>query len=148
MADSCRDVEPLQSSWVDGELRAGERARVAAHLQHCARCRKDIHALRVTRSMLASLPARVAPSGVAVPPIGVPARIPPGGRALRRAAVRALAGAAAVVVAVGVTAFAVGGDPTPGARTVTVPVDVYVAEHLVRAVGGPVSTPVLPKARR
>jgi hypothetical protein len=41
-----------------------------------------------------------------------------------------------------VAAFAAGGEDTP--QSAPVPVDVYVADHLVRAVGGPVSTPALP----
>lgn len=141
MAERCTQLEPLLSAWVDGELRGGERARLATHLQRCARCRAAIHELRVTQSMLRSLPTHRLVADVRVPGDA-------GGRrrrgTVRRVAARSTAAMAAVTMLVGVAAFAAGGEeahqPTP------VPVDVYVADHLVRAVGGPVSTPALPSS--
>lgn len=139
MASRCADLEPLLSSWVDGELRAGERARLGSHLQRCARCRAAIHELRVTQSMLRSLPTHRLAVDV-LTPYGSSR----GGRngLVRRVAARSMAGVVALTMLVGVAAFAAGGEDIPQATPV--PVDVYVADHLVRAVGGPVSTPALP----
>jgi anti-sigma factor RsiW len=145
MRNRCAELEPLHSAWVDGELNGVERARLAAHLQRCARCRSAITELRVTQSMLRSLPVRRLPADVRLParPAG---DLPPRRGALRRAAARSTVGVVAVTITLGVAAFAAGGQdvPPPGAP---VPVDVYVADHLVRAVGGPVSTPALLQAR-
>lgn len=140
MADRCSQLEPLLSAWVDGELRASERARMASHLQRCARCRASLHELRVTQAMLRSLPTHRLPVGVHAPGDA-------GGHrrrgTVRRVAARSTAAMAALTMLLGAAAFAAGGEETP---TTPVPVDVYVADHLVRAVGGPVSTPALPSS--
>ncbi|HVM20797.1 MAG TPA: zf-HC2 domain-containing protein, partial [Egibacteraceae bacterium] len=94
MRDACAATEHLHSAWVDGELRTIERARVAAHLQRCARCRAAVHQLRVTQAMLRSLPARRMPSPVPAPPadaMGRPART-------RRVLARSAAGIGAGLV--------------------------------------------------
>lgn len=138
MSDRCDKLEPLLSAWVDGELRAGERARMATHLQRCPRCRATLHELRVTQSMLRSLPTHRLPIDVVAPDAQGSRR-----RGLvRRVAARSTAAMVAFTMLVGVAAFAAGGEETQDATPV--PVDVYVADHLVRAVGGPVSTPALP----
>ena len=147
MRNDCHDYEPLHSAWVDGELRGMERARLAVHLQRCARCRGAITELRVTQTMLRSLPQRRLPSHVALP--GPTGELPSSRRrrdAVGRIAARSTAGLVAVTIMVGAAAFAAGGQDVepPG---VAVPVDVYVADHLVRAVGGPVSTPALLQAQ-
>src|SRR5688572_23052961 len=141
MTDTCRSFEPLLSAWVDGELGRGDRASVGAHLQRCAMCRAEVHQLRVTQTMLRSLPTRRLPVAV----LDAPA--PDAGHQLDlgvvgRVAARASVAAAALVAVVAAAGFMAGSEPRD--RTVVaVPVEVYVADHLVRAVGGPVSTPAL-----
>jgi hypothetical protein len=54
---------------------------------------------------------------------------------------------AVFAASLGVAAFAAGSPDSQG-RQVPVPVDVYVADHLVRSVGGPVSTPALLEPKR
>jgi anti-sigma factor RsiW len=142
--DQCERLEHLHSAWVDAELRTGERARLAAHLQRCPPCRASVQGLRVTRTMLASLPPRGLPGEVAVPAAAGPAR--PAQAGLRRMLARSAVTVLAAVTVLSAAAFAVG-SPEPQGRQVAVPVDVYVADHLVRAVGGPVSTPALLQAR-
>lgn len=139
MRSRCEAVEPLLSAWVDSELRPAERARMAAHLQRCPRCRATLHELRVTQAMLRSLPTHRLPVAVLTPggrPMGR------GRGAVARIAARSSAVMVGMAMLLGVAAFAVGGEETP--QSTPVPVDVYVADHLVRAVGGPVSTPALP----
>lgn len=142
MRDRCADTEHLHSAWVDGELRSGERGRLASHLQRCARCRSTIAALRVTQAMLRSLPPHQLPEEV------LPVQPRPSTRrrpSVVRLAVRSTVGAFAAAMVLGVAAFAAGGEiPEP---TVPVRVDVYVASHLGRTVGGAAWTPALLKAQ-
>ena len=148
MSRRCDELEPLHSAWVDGELRAGERAKLATHLQRCARCRAAIAELRVTSTMLRSLPVRSLPPHVldGITP-GAPDRRHVSAATVRRALVRSTAALVMVTASLGAAAFAAGSS-AQGDRQVAVPVDVYVADHLVRAVGGPVSTPALLEPRR
>jgi anti-sigma factor RsiW len=139
MSRRCASLEHLHSAWVDAELRGRERAALAAHLQRCPPCRASIAELRVTQAMLRSLPARnlvVDVTGAGAP--STRRRQP----VLLRLAARTLAAVVFLVGSLGVAAFAVGSAATPD-RQVAVPVDVFVADHLVRAIGGPVSTPAL-----
>ena len=147
MSRRCDALEPLHSAWVDGELGGREQARLAAHLQRCARCRASIHELRVTQSMLRSLPLRNFPDDVLITGGPEVRRRESGAGNWRRALARSTAAAAFLVTALGAAAFAAGASE-PAGRQVSVPVDVYVADHLVRAVGGPVSTPALIKPSR
>ena len=140
MSRRCDALEPLHSAWVDGELRGHERSRLGAHLQQCARCRAAISELRVTQSMLRSLPIRNLVVDVTADGRGAPARVRVGN--WRRAMARSMAAVVVLVATLGAAAFAAG-SPTHQGQQATVPVDVYVADHLVRAVGGPVSTPAL-----
>ena len=141
MSRRCDALEPLHSAWVDGELRGRERSRLAAHLQRCGRCRAAISELRVTSTMLRSLPTRNLVVDVTTPTSGPRPRSVSHG-SWRRALARSTAAMALVVAGLGVAAFAAG-SPVPEGERASVPVDVYVADHLVRAVGGPVSTPAL-----
>ena len=140
MSERCDRVEPLLSAWVDGELRADERARLGQHVAACARCRAEITTLRITKNLLASVPVRQVPDAAYASLSGRDRRVSRS-RSVRRVAARTLAGVGAAVVSLFAAAFIAGG-PTDG-ETVPVPVDVYVAQHLVRSVGGPVSTPVI-----
>lgn len=148
MARRCESLEPLHSAWVDGELRGRERVRVAEHLQQCPRCRAAIAELRVTRTMLRSLPVRNLVVDIAADARREPARLRRDYAGVaRRVATRTLAALIFVVGSVGAAAFAVG-SVEPADRQVAVPVDVFVADHLVRAIGGPVSTPALLDAKK
>ncbi|MPZ73302.1 MAG: hypothetical protein GEU74_08745 [Nitriliruptorales bacterium] len=138
MTRHCDTFEPLLSAWVDGELGRGRRARVGAHLQRCARCRSDVHALRVTQTMLRSLPPRTLVAGI---PADGATRRRVDGVAVRRFAVRSSAAAVTLAVVVATAGFMAGSQGE--SSRVAIPVDVYVADHLVRAVGGAVSTPAL-----
>ncbi|MDQ3537371.1 MAG: zf-HC2 domain-containing protein [Actinomycetota bacterium] len=143
MANGCDVFEPLHSAWVDGELGHDERATMAAHLQGCPRCRSRINGLRVTSTMLRSLPQRRVPlqlGGVHSATSRQP--MTAGASAIGRAMTRSLAGIAAAVALLAVAAFAAGA-PDTDIRTVAVPVDVYAADHIVHSIGGPVSTPAL-----
>lgn len=142
MPDRCDRLEHLHSAWVDGELRTVERARLATHLQACSRCRAAIHGLRVTRNLLAGMPTRTLPPAVIATDMPVQRRRRAILAPLRKVAARSMAGVVGLALALTVAAFAVGAD-TPTQPAVPVPVDVYVADHLVRAVGGPASTPAL-----
>ena len=147
MSRRCDELEPLHSAWVDGELRAGERATLAAHLQRCARCRAAITELRVTSTMLRSLPVRALPADVLQGiTSGAPDRRRVSAAGVRKVLVRSAAAVVVGVASLGAAAFAAG-SAVPQERQVAVPVDVYVADHLVRAVGGPVSTPALLDAK-
>jgi len=149
---TCTRREWRLSALLDDELTDRERAAVGAHLVDCAHCRDELDSLRVTRALLRGAPVRALPQHVAAGmatavsgptvsgPAG-PATVPP---APRRALTRVAAVAVAVSGLVGMTAFAVGGDgPAGPPRQVAVPLDVYVADHLVRTTGRPVSTPVM-----
>lgn len=46
MNDACRDYDLLLSGLLDGELSAGDRARLEDHIAGCARCRKEFESLR------------------------------------------------------------------------------------------------------
>src|SRR5262245_15783091 len=51
----CRDLEPLFSAFVDGDLTGDERAAVVTHLDECAACRgvvNDLERLRATARQL------------------------------------------------------------------------------------------------
>jgi anti-sigma factor RsiW len=141
MSRRCDALEPLHSAWVDGELHGREAARFGAHLQQCARCRAAITELRVTQAMVRSLPPRRLPEDL---PLGAAAGTASraGRTAWGRVVARSTAAVALFVTAIGAAAF-VAGSPEPAGVQVAVPVDVYVADHLVRAIGGPVSTPAL-----
>jgi anti-sigma factor RsiW len=49
---SCRDLEPLFTSYVDGEAAAGERASIDAHLERCPPCRTRVVRERAARQIL------------------------------------------------------------------------------------------------
>jgi anti-sigma factor RsiW len=144
MSRGCESFEHLHSAWVDGELRASERAALGAHLQRCARCRAAIDELRVTSAMLRSLPVR----NLVIDIDRGPARRRPiiTAAGVRLVAARSAMAAVLVTATVGAAAFFAGAQQ-PADRQVAVPVDVFVADHLVRSVGGPVSTPALLNAQ-
>jgi Putative zinc-finger len=48
----CRDLEPLFTPYVDGEVPPNDQARVAAHLDHCPPCRDRVVVERTAREVL------------------------------------------------------------------------------------------------
>lgn len=153
MSDGCADVEPLHSAWIDGALDAAERVRVAGHLQGCPACYAEIESLERTRMRMRSLPVRRLPADVEAAHASAdaatlrPRTTSPRGVA-HLARQRAATGLAVVLALIGGAAFALGGQPSPDDRMVPVPVDLFVADHLVHTVGGPMSTPMVVEARR
>lgn len=161
--DCCADLEPLHSAWLDGALSPSQHSRVTRHLRDCSGCRGELDSLQAVRGLLRSMPVRRLPEGVRgrVQAQGQPAaagpRLPEAelqASPWRRLARRTVAGAAMVLGLLGGAAFALGGQPEvagptgPELRTVRVPVDLYVADHLVRAITGPLSTPMVLEARQ
>lgn len=133
MPERCDAVEPLLSAYLDEELPPTERDRVAQHLARCDACASDVEALRAVRSLARSLPVR-----------RVPEDMPLVARPPARAPVLARAGLVAAVAAGLLTgaAFTLGGQETVDAPMIAVPMDVFVADHVVRAVQAPASAPV------
>lgn len=158
---ACARVDGRLSALLDGALAPRERAAVSAHLSGCASCRTELESLRVTRTLLRGAPVRTLPPGLAV--ASALAAVPSSGDgsgaasddtatdpahdplSSRRRVTRAAAAALALTGLVGATAFAVGDDQpaTPRSQQVAVPLDVFVADHLVRTTGRPVSIPVV-----
>lgn len=166
VAIGCHEVEPLLSGWLDAELRAAERTRVAAHLQSCARCRRLVDGLRSTAAMLASAPLRRLPEATRAALLvartsdaePVAAGTDDGPRHRRRPAragvlVQGLAAVAALVVVLATTALVLGGDGaelTRPQQRVAVPVEVFVVDHLAQSRDGtmPAVAPVIFESRR
>lgn len=138
MTDRCAAVEPLHSAWLDGVLGPTEAERVAAHLERCRACRAEVDALDRTRRLLGNLPVRRVPTAVLAgprPAVDVPGRRRMGTAAGLATVIAVLAGVVAGA------AYAVGGETGGPAPTVPVPVDVFVADHLVRTYGDHVASP-------
>jgi hypothetical protein len=60
----CEDLLVELSAWIDGELSADDRTRVAAHLPTCRECSERVRALQETSSLVRALPAPLAPASV------------------------------------------------------------------------------------
>lgn len=143
MTDRCEDVEPLWSAWVDGMLSESDRDRVADHLRRCRGCVGEVDGLRQLREHLRNLPVRRLPPDLAVPPD--PRREPAPSATIVQwsGRQRVAAGFAVTAGFLGGAVFALGGQPVPDQQVVNVPVDLFVADHLVHTVGGPLSTPMV-----
>lgn len=147
MSERCAQVEPLLSAWIDGALHGQEWAQVGRHLAACPRCRAELESLRVTTVLLRGAPLRTPPQQVCAALLD--------SRSIRGRSVGAFApgsrhligrAALAVLSALGViagAAFAVGGQSDPAAPPVQVPLESFVADHLVRTTNLPVSNPGL-----
>jgi len=64
-------VEESLSAYLDGELSAGEKARVEKHLEECHACSEDLATLRQTVVLLKELPAVPAPRSFALRPAAI-----------------------------------------------------------------------------
>lgn len=136
MAEACARVEGLLSALVDGELAEDEREAVRTHLRGCERCAAAVADLRGTRALLRSLPVRRAPDVVAL----APAAPQPYGAAsiLSRSAIGLAVAGGLLAGAV----FALGEEPAEPVPAVRLPVDVFVADHVIHTLDGPVVGPV------
>ena len=61
MESQCDYVCERLSAWLDGELTEAERAAVAAHLEACSGCRRELAQLSALDAALESLSAPVPP---------------------------------------------------------------------------------------
>ncbi len=79
-ATTCEHVRPELSAYIDGELPAGETARVELHLRECGECRAEEAALRRLAAELAALPRMRVPRDLAanIRDNGGPVRSEPG----------------------------------------------------------------------
>jgi len=64
MQARCEEVREQLSAWLDGELAESGRALVAAHLDSCAACRRELAQFAALNAALADLPVP-EPSGLA-----------------------------------------------------------------------------------
>lgn len=64
-------VEESLSAYIDGELLAGEKARVEKHLEECEACSENLATLRQTVALLGELPTVPAPISFALRPAPV-----------------------------------------------------------------------------
>jgi anti-sigma factor RsiW len=132
----CRAIRALLSAWIDGELPTAEASEVADHVATCAGGRAEHAGLATMRSLLRSLPERVAPADLAN-------RAATRERAQRRRFAAAGMTAAVVAGLLGGAAFSLGGPSGPDARLVRVPVETFVADHLTHSVNGSAAVPTL-----
>jgi hypothetical protein len=59
---NCDRIRPLLSTYLDGELDAGEHAQVAAHLAHCQACTRALDDWRALGQKIRTLPDLAVPS--------------------------------------------------------------------------------------
>jgi anti-sigma factor RsiW len=131
----------LLSAYLDGELAAADLAAVARHLDGCAACGEELHAVASARVALRSLPMLEPPADAlanGVVPIGTAPS------AWRHRLVRATAAAAAAVVIVAGVVVASSDEPDPVVDLSTM-TDRHVARVFVEpgisTIRGPVGGP-------
>ncbi|MBM4047182.1 MAG: hypothetical protein FJ279_18925, partial [Planctomycetes bacterium] len=61
----CHEIVELLSEYLDGELDVGSRSEVDGHLAVCESCQRELHQLKATISLVASLPKATAPAALA-----------------------------------------------------------------------------------
>lgn len=141
----CDRAGPQLSALLDGELVPRQRAHVRAHVAVCGRCRAELDSLARVRTALRSLPTRQAsPTGIGTANGGQGWGMPSRGR--RGTLVRVGTLAAGVGAVAGV--LALGGGPAPGTPVVRVPVELFVADHVMHTARAPAATPILVEGRR
>lgn len=62
----CTDARSLLSPYLDGALNGSERQKVAAHLESCAGCAREMAALNRTQELVGQLGRRQAPPDLAL----------------------------------------------------------------------------------
>lgn len=150
----CEGTAPRLSALLDGELAPREHADVRAHVAVCAACREELESLARVRTALRSLPPRRRPAPVpgAIPearPTAAPGSAPLGSAEPTRHRYGALVRVGALAAGVGAVAgvLALGGGPAPDTPVVRVPVELFVADHLMHNARAPAATPVLLEGR-
>jgi anti-sigma factor RsiW len=125
---TCNDTAGLIDAYMDGELDAAEAARVSAHMDGCANCRRQLDDREGLRRLLRGLPY------YAVPP-RVQAAVNRGATSLhrRKQLYTWMAAAATVVIAVGSVA---GFRSRQTAMATSAFADAVIARH-VEALGAP-----------
>lgn len=124
-----RHEQERLSAFLDDELSDEEALEVARHVASCAECLAELEGLRAARDALRALPTVRPPAPIVPPPPQATAR-------WWRAVAVGLCGGMLLVVG----AWTLGGE---GGGTVAPPVDVFVADHVVRVTsGGPFVVPV------
>ena len=63
--NTCEQIQTELSAYLDGEIAAGERGALEAHIQSCAACRAAMQDLESVRAALADLPKFKAPPSLA-----------------------------------------------------------------------------------
>ena len=116
---TCRDLERLLPSYVDGEAAAAERASIDGHLERCPECRQRVHGERTARTVIvtrreclkapASVSLRVRCAAHAVPAAPAPVRMP----LFRQRPWLPLSIAASAIVALAAVLVFVLSDPVP-----------------------------------
>jgi anti-sigma factor RsiW len=138
------------SALIDNELSDFERDRVLAHLVGCDACRVEAVALRALKRRMHALGETMAEPSLTgrLMAMAAPAENPWGSRGAWRASHRhpparyfAAGIFTVVVVGLGATAFAIGGDQQPSGPKVTPAVDTYMIQHAIVTGDVPVMTP-------
>jgi len=132
------------SAYLDGELAAGERQAVEAHLRRCAICRRDLAELRRVKTWLGALP-EVEPAPGLLADLRRVASAPVGGGALlewlRGAVRRPAVAAAAALMALLLIALPLAKGRVDRLQAANVGVEVYVREHAVLSGTDPFADP-------
>ena len=129
------------SAWLDDELAPFEADTVATHIRFCAVCASELAELRRIRVQLRSLPPRQVPEGHWEGAATQAMANKEADSHRRRSERLALTGLALAVGVAGALAWPQSNQPT---RTVDVPVESFVVDHMARTSGAP----VLPVAGR
>lgn len=131
-----RHEDERLSALLDDELSVDEALEVTRHVADCGRCISELEAIRKARSALRALPPIEVPQELLIhlfaDPSAVDVSRPPRAR-------RLLSAAALSIGLVAATAFTLGEDER---GTVAPPVDMFVADHLVRVDDGLMLAPV------
>ncbi len=61
MQAKCPEVQERLSAWLDGELEETWQTALSAHLEGCARCRRELAQLQALDAVLGDLPAPAPP---------------------------------------------------------------------------------------
>ncbi len=131
-----RHEEERLSALLDDELSVDEALDVTRHLASCDRCIRELELIREARCALRALPPLQPPQELLHHLVAEPSGVGVGHSPRAR---RLLSAAAVSIGLVAATAFTLGDDER---GSVAPPVDVFLADHLIRVDGGPVLTPV------
>ena len=104
-------VRARLSSYIDGQLTAGEAARIEAHLTDCGACRNELDSLRMTVRLLNELPLLEPPRSLALESAPAPAPSFTGRLWAARLATSAMAALLAALIAGDVTGVLVSTKP-------------------------------------